>query len=82
MRLCVVFDALRPIFPKSQRHCAAQHPRGELMNDAGTFVVPTFCHVFSYFGLGKCVFCSYRRTPPDFFVSLNATARRNTRAAN
>ena len=45
IRLLWFLTPPRPIFPGSQRHCAAQHLRGELVNDAGTFALPTFCHV-------------------------------------
>ena len=69
-------------FPKPQRHCAAQHPRGELVNDAGTFALPTFCPVSDLLAWGNAFSVVFDAPPPDFFRSLNATARRNTRAAN
>jgi len=69
-------------FPEPQRHCAAQHPRGELVNDAGTSAVPTFCNVSHILAWEMRFLMCLTRPAPDFFQDLNATARRNTRAAN
>jgi hypothetical protein len=52
------------------------------MNDAGTFVVLTCCNVLDILAWGNAFSVVSDAPSACFFQSLDATARRNTRAAN
>jgi hypothetical protein len=70
MRFLWFLTPHRPIFPESQRHCAAQHPRGELVNDAGTFALPTFCHAFDILAWGNAFPVVLRAMPHAMHLPL------------
>jgi hypothetical protein len=66
MRFLLFLTPSARFFPKSQRHCAAQHPRGELVNDAGTFTSPTFCHVSDFLACGNAFSVVFDALRPIF----------------